>query len=93
MAHYKVIGTRKHSFSHESITDLQCTAFTSLGFENTLYTKQDVIELIESGHSTFYTEVGETQSWVKVINGPNGKYLRTQRNNKENDNLLELPDV
>ena len=33
---------------------------------------------------------GETQ--IRVVNGPNGKYLRTDRDNTTKNNLDDLPD-
>jgi len=54
------------------------------------WTRQQVIDSINAGTNSFYTEVGGKRAYVAVINGPNGQYLRTHADGVWNDNLLAL---
>ncbi|PBB98901.1 DUF3892 domain-containing protein [Mesorhizobium sp. WSM3862] len=65
---------------------------THLGNSTGKWTKSQVIQWIEAGTNTFYTLVGGTRANVGVVNGPNGKYLRTHADGTYNDNLLALPE-
>jgi uncharacterized protein DUF3892 len=56
------------------------------------WTRQQVIESIENGSNTFHTSVGGRRAEVGVVNGPNGKYVRTHADGIWNDNLLALPE-
>jgi hypothetical protein len=69
---------------HESITHL--------GGSNWYWTRQQVITSIEAKTNTFYTMVGGTRANVAVVEGANGKYVRTHADGKWNDNLLALPE-
>lgn len=71
---------------HEAITHLGNAA---AGWK---WTRQQVIDSIEAGANTFYTLVGGNRGDVGVVNGPNGKYLRTYADGQWNDNLLSLPE-
>ncbi len=51
--------------------------------------KAGAIQDIELGTHSYYVR-GETK--IEVVNGPNGKYLRTQRDGSSSNNLDELPD-
>jgi hypothetical protein len=55
--------------------------------------KADAISDIRNNISTYYVSWpnGPTTE-VKVVNGPTGPYLRTDRDNTERNNLLDLPD-
>ncbi len=55
-------------------------------------TRQQVIESIEAKTNTFYTLVSGNRGNIGVVNGPNGKYVRTYADGKWNDNLLSLPE-
>ncbi|MCI3133167.1 DUF3892 domain-containing protein [Phenylobacterium aquaticum] len=70
--------------THEGITHLGGTGWK--------WTRQQVIDSIEAKSNTFYTLVGGKRANVEVINGPNGKYLRTRADGTLNDNLLSLPE-
>ena len=63
---------------------------THLGGPNWKWTRAEVIRSIENNSNTFFTRVGGTRADVGVINGPNGKYVRTHADRKWNDNLLAL---
>jgi len=55
--------------------------------------KADAIQDIETRAHTYYVPwkvPGRTE--IKVVNGPTGKYLRTDRDNTTKNNLLDLPD-
>ncbi|MXX52654.1 MAG: DUF3892 domain-containing protein [Chloroflexi bacterium] len=54
--------------------------------------KADAITYIERGSSRFYAVYGNQSVWVRVVNGPTGKYLRTDADNTTRNNLLDLPD-
>jgi hypothetical protein len=65
---------------------------THLGGATWRWTRQQVIESIETNSNSFYTLVGGTRANVGVVNGPNGKYVRTHADGQWNDNLLALPE-
>lgn len=64
---------------------------THLGGPGWRWQTEEVIRSIEAGTNTFFTRVGGNRSEIKVVQGRTGKYLRTQADGKENDNLLSLP--
>jgi len=70
--------------SHEGITHL--------GGATWRWTRQQVIDSIEAKSNTFHTLANSTRAEIGVIDGPNGKYLRTHADGKWNDNLLALPE-
>jgi hypothetical protein len=65
---------------------------THLGNSTGRWTRSDVIAWIESGTDTFFTLVGGKRADVGVVDGPNGKYVRTHAVGYYNDNLLALPE-
>jgi hypothetical protein len=78
------INKQNRNSSHEGITHLG-----GIGWK---WTRQQVIESIEAKTNTFYTLVNGKRANVGVVNGPNGKYLRTHADGQWNDNLLALPE-
>jgi len=72
-----------HNRTHEGITHL--------GGSGWYRTRADVIALIEAKTNTYYTMVGGRRANVGVVNGTNGKYVRTYADGVWNDNLLALP--
>jgi hypothetical protein len=54
--------------------------------------KLDAIRDIETGLHTYYVPWKSGRTEIKVVNGPNGKYLRTDRDNTSRNNLDDLPD-
>lgn len=55
--------------------------------------KWDAINDIESGLHTYYVPwkiAGRTE--IRVVHGPTGKYLRTDRDDTERNNLDDLPE-
>ena len=69
---------------HEGITHLGGTTWR--------WTRQEVITSIEAKTNTFYTLVNGNRGDIGVVNGPNGKYVRTYADGKWNDNLLSLSE-
>jgi Protein of unknown function (DUF3892) len=65
---------------------------THVGNSGGKWATAQVIGWIESRTHTFYTYVAGNRSDVRVVIGPNGKYLRTYADAKWNDNLLALPE-
>lgn len=56
--------------------------------------KADAIDDIEQGRHTYYVvwSPENRRTEVRVVNGANGKYLRTDRDSTTRNNLLDLPD-
>ncbi|UKJ74486.1 DUF3892 domain-containing protein [Azospirillum brasilense] len=65
---------------------------TYLGNSSGKWSKQQVIGWIEDKSHTFYTKVNGNRANIGVVNGENGKYLRTHADGKWNDNLLSLSE-
>lgn len=78
------INKTDRNSSHEGITHL--------GGSGWRWTRQQVIDSIEAKSNTFFTRVGGNRADVGVVNGTNGKYVRTHADGKWNDNLLALPE-
>jgi len=55
--------------------------------------KQSVISDIEAGTHRYYVPWSDGKStWIRVVNGANGKYLRTDKDQTTRNNLNDLPD-
>ncbi len=68
---------------------------TSLCNPNELWSprpKAAAITDIESGVHRYYVQWSEGITWIRVVNGPTGKYLRTDRDSTSRNNLDDLPD-
>lgn len=65
---------------------------THLGGEGWHWPRHQVIASIEAKTNTFFTLVGGNRATLGVVDGPNGKYVRTYADSKWNDNLLALPE-
>jgi hypothetical protein len=78
------INKQPRNNTHEGITHL--------GGATWKWTRQQVIDSIEARTNTFYTYVAGKRADVGVVNGQNGKYLRTHADGVWNDNLLALPE-
>lgn len=65
---------------------------THLGGPEWKWTRSQVIASIEARTNTFFTLVNGKRADVRVVEGPNGKYLRTHADGYWNDNLLALPE-
>lgn len=69
---------------HDKITHVG-----GFGWKRTL---SQAVADIENKINTYYTLVNGRRAEVGVINGTNGKYLRTHADGQWNDNLLALPE-
>ena len=76
-----------HLDPHHHITHLGGT-----GGSGWRWTREQVIASIEAKTNTFFTLVGGKRADVGVVNGANGKFLRTYADGAWNDNLLALPE-
>jgi hypothetical protein len=54
--------------------------------------KADAISDIDSKTHTYYVKWPEKRTEIKVVDGPNGKYLRTDRDDTLRNNLADLPN-
>ncbi len=54
--------------------------------------KADAIHDIESKTHTYHVPWKSGRTEIRVVNGPNGKYLRTDRDDTTRNNLDDLPD-
>ena len=54
--------------------------------------KMDAIADIEMGRHTYHVPWRGGRTEIGVVNGPTGKYLRTDRDNTTRNNLDDLPD-
>lgn len=78
------INKKTHQNPHEGITHL--------GTKDGRWTRQQVIEWIEAKTHTFHTLVKGNRADIGVVDGVNGKYVRTYADGKWDDNLLALPE-
>jgi Protein of unknown function (DUF3892) len=78
----KCINKQPRNDTHEGITHL--------GGAGWKWTRAAVIQSIENKTNTFYTHVNGKRANVAVVDGLNGKYVRTHADNSWNDNLLAL---
>ena len=54
--------------------------------------KQSAISDIESGTHQYFTLSNGVKTYVKVVQGPRGKYLRTDSDSTPRNNLDDLPN-
>lgn len=54
--------------------------------------KADAIRDLEGGIHTYYVPWKSGRTEIRVVNGPSGKYLRTDRDDTNKNNLDDLPD-
>ncbi len=55
--------------------------------------KADAIRDIDSGLHRYYVPWRDGQpTWIRVVNGPHGKYLRTDKDSTTKNNLDDLPN-
>ncbi|UXN61551.1 DUF3892 domain-containing protein [Phyllobacterium zundukense] len=89
MADVLVTGINKkdRNSTHEGITHLGNPS------ANWKWPRAAVIASIENNTNTFFTNVNGNRGDIRVIDGPNGPYVRTIADGKLNDNLLSLPEL
>jgi hypothetical protein len=78
----KCINKQPRNSTHEGITHL--------GGQGWKWARAEVIQSIETGSNTFFTQVDGRRSNIGVVEGPHGKYVRTHADGYYNDNLLSL---
>lgn len=71
--------------------DSNYEGITHLGGPDWYWTRAQVIASIEAKTNTFFTLVNGNRGDIGVVQGANGKYLRTHADGRWNDNLLSLP--
>ena len=54
--------------------------------------KADAIRDIENGIHTYHVSWRDRRTEIRVVNGTHGKYLRTDRDSTQKNNLDDLPD-
>ncbi len=54
--------------------------------------RADAIRDIETGAHTYHVPWKDGRTEIRVVNGPTGKYLRTDRDDTSRNNLDDLPD-
>ena len=54
--------------------------------------KAGAINDIETNTHTYHVDWPEKRTQIHVVNGPTGKYLRTDRDDTHRNNLDDLPD-
>jgi hypothetical protein len=54
--------------------------------------KSNAIDDIESGQHSYFVRSGTKRVGIRVVNGPKGKYLRTDPDTTSHNNLDDLPD-
>ena len=85
MAHRKVTHTGKDK-------DGDITKLCHPGADWSPRYKSSAIRDIESGDHSYYVQVDSNKTYIQVVNGPTGKYLRTTPSPTASDNLDNLPD-
>ena len=80
----KCINKQPRENPHEGITHL--------GGDGWHWTRQQVVDSINTRTNTFYTFEGGTRADVAVVHGPRGDYVQTQADGKWTNNLLALPE-
>lgn len=78
----RCINKQSRSNPHEGITHL--------GGDSWKWPRAKVVQSIESKTNTFFTLVKGKRADIGVVDGPNGKYVRTYADGYWNDNLLAL---
>lgn len=86
MARREVTRSRKDS-------DGDITALCKTGEAWSPRNKRDAIDDIETERHSYFVDVtGVGEVDIHVVNGPNGKYLRTDPDRTSRNNLDDLPD-
>lgn len=66
---------------------------THLGGKTWWWTRRQVIDSINAGTNTFYTiSINGKRADIRVVDGPNGQYVRTVADGIWTDNLLALTE-
>ena len=91
MAQSQVVCIRKrggHYNPHERISHLGATSTQGV----TVYPENQLITWIETGQHSFYVARSTGSVWVEVASRNGRKYLKTQVDGVDPNNLLALPE-
>ena len=58
-----------------------------------LYSKKQIIDWIKAGHTFYPSKNGKRGEKVRIVNGKTMKYLRSEPDDIEEDNLGELEEI
>ena len=83
MADAQVTCVTMSAPSHEAIT--------GAGGVDWWWTVDQIIESIDARTNTFFTMDAVGRADVRTVSGPTRKYIRTVRDGRPTDNLLQLP--
>lgn len=72
--------------------DGDITALCDSGAHWSPRSKRDAINDIETGLHSYHVPWTDGRTEIRVVNGPTGKYLRTDRDDTTRNNLDDLPD-
>ncbi|GAA0542786.1 DUF3892 domain-containing protein [Chitinophaga japonensis] len=86
MANYEVTCIHKQDHNDPD------KRITHLGGAGWKLTSSEVIWYIENNVHTYHTYVNGRRANIEVVDGPNGKYLRTDADARWTNNLLALPE-
>ena len=76
---------------HDADGDI--TAIGNIGSDWSPVLKADAIYHIEREIHRYYVPwLNDPHTWIRVVDGPNGKYLRTDRDSSSGNNLDDLPE-
>jgi len=89
MADTRVLYAR--ALPHDHPIDLPEQALTHIGGNVWRLEIGRVIETLDRGRDRFYTINGDRLSWVEVVDGPYGRFLRTRGPEGWTDDLVRLP--
>ncbi|GAA2964632.1 hypothetical protein GCM10010459_21230 [Microbacterium schleiferi] len=97
--HQQLTTPAKHSDARQRVTHSgkdRNGDITSIGTPGQYWSpraKTGAISDIELGIHTYHVQWPEKRTEIRVVNGANGKYLRTDRDNTTRNNLADLPDL
>ena len=72
--------------------DGDITALSSSSRTWSRVSKQDAIGHIQAGAHTYFVPWTTGRTEIRVVQGPSGLYLRTDRDGTERNNLRDLPN-
>lgn len=97
MANYYICAVHYDTYNHDHISSVKATYNLNDEISSASEkSKTQVVSDIESGHNV-KTKYKSSYSWregddVRVVHGQSGKYIRTDANRTEKDNLGNLPE-
>jgi len=94
MKEYEIVRIRKPNRDgrHESIEAIGYNDNPTLLGGSTVISRDNAIDLIESGRARFYVSDGSNKIFVEVVEEVGKKYIRTIPDGKKDNNLLSLPE-